>query len=149
MKPEPKCCQGSCDKCQAAKRDEWRVRGAALRMHMRRHDLTFRELLIAELILDKTYGWQQESVCIPLLRYFTDLVGIGQPDVVKVLKTLHARRIIRIQTVKGLPNYSVNPNSESWKAMPRVSTATMQATLNLLREVNDLDPIPTSRRMPN
>jgi hypothetical protein len=130
-----------CDHCHAAKRDEWRVRGAALRMQMRRHDLTFRELMIAELVLDKTYGWQRDSVVIPLLRYFTDFTGIGQPDVVKVLRTLHARRVIRIQTIKGLPNYSINPDSESWKAMPRVSASTMQATLNLLREVNGLEPI--------
>ena len=135
--PQPKYCAD----CPALARDEWRARGAVLRMHINRHDLTFREQTLASLILDKTYGWQRESVVFPQLRYFTELTGIGQPDVVKVLKTLHARRVIRIVTLKGQLNYSINPDTEAWKAMPRVSTATMQATLNLMREINGLEPI--------
>ena len=61
-----------CECCEAAKRDEWRVRGANLRMQMRRHDLTYRELLIVELILDKTYeAGKKSSVVMALpLRYF-------------------------------------------------------------------------------
>ena len=137
MKTDPKLCE----QCPMAARDEWRARGAILRMQLGRHDLTFREQVIANLILDKTYGWGREAVVFPQLRFFTDLTGIGQPDVVKVLKTLHARRVIRIVTVKGQPNYSINPDTEAWKAMPRVSTSTMQATLNLMREINGLDPL--------
>ena len=92
-----------CADCPARQGDEWRARGAILRMQLRRHDLTFRELQIADLILDKSYGWHRVDIVFPQLRYFTDLTGIGQPDVVKVLKTLHARRVIRIQTIKGRP----------------------------------------------
>jgi hypothetical protein len=134
-----------CAHCRTGRLDEWRVRGSFLRMEMRRHDLTFRELQIAELILDKTYGWQRAEVVFPQLRFFTDLTGIGEPDVVKVLKTLHARRVIRIITVKGRPTYSINGDTESWKAMPRVSKATMQATLNLMREHNGLEPVPVEQ----
>lgn len=123
------------------KADEWRARGAILRMELRRHDLTFRELIIAELILDKTYGWQREDVVFPTLRFFRDLTGIGEPDVVKTLKCLHARRVIRIHTVKGRHVYSINPDSEVWKAMPRVDRQTMQSTINLMREHNGLEPI--------
>ena len=122
-------------------RDDWRARGAVLRMEMRRHDLTYRELLLAELILDKTYGWNRADVVFPQLRFFTDLTGIAETDVVKVLKTLHARRVIRIITVKGRPTYSINADTEAWKAMPRVSKDSMQATISLLRELNDEAPI--------
>jgi len=131
----------ACPSCATCEADGWRVRGALLRLELRRHDLSFREMIIAELILDKTYGWQRAAVVFPQLRYFTDLTGIGAPDVVKVLKTLHARRVIRIQTIKGRPNYSLNPNTDDWKALPRVDKATMQAMINLMREQNDLEPI--------
>lgn len=112
-------------------------------LELRRHDLTFRELQIAELIMDKTLGWQRQEIIIPQLRFFTDLTGIAQSDVVKVLKTLHARRVIRIRKVKSLPTYSLNLDSESWKAMPRVSLAAIQEANNLLRECNGLpvDPV--------
>ena len=131
----------TCQVATTASADEWRVRGAVLRMELRRHDLTHRELQLAELILDKTYGWCRPDVVFPQLRFFTDLTGIGAPDVVKVLKSLHARRIIHIITVKGRPTYSIHPDTESWKAMPRVSRATMQSTINLMREHNGLEPL--------
>ena len=115
--------------------------GALLRMELRRHDLNFRELQLAELILEKTYGWHRSEIIFPQLRFFTDLTGIGTPDVVKVLKRLHARRVLRIVTVKGQPTYSLNADTESWKAFPRVTKETMQATTNLMREINGLQPL--------
>jgi len=130
-----------CAHCPRIVADEWRVRGAILRMELRRHDLNFRELQLAELILEKTYGWQRADIIFPQLRFFTDLTGIGTPDVVKVLKRLHARRVLRIITVKGHPTYSLNPDTESWKAFPRVTKETMQATTNLMREINGLEPL--------
>lgn len=39
--------------------DVWRKAGSFLRIELRRHDLSHREMLLAELILDKTYGWQR------------------------------------------------------------------------------------------
>lgn len=139
MSEAPRKSPSDCPMCDT---DGWRVRGAMLRMEMRRHELTFRGLIIAELILDKTYGWQRMTVVFPQLRYFTDLTGIGQPDVVKVLKWLQARRVIRIKIIKGRPNYSINSDTEAWKVGPRVDKETMQATINLMREQNDLEPIP-------
>lgn len=130
-----------CATCPALVQNDWRIRGAILRMEMRRHDLTFRETQIAELILDKTFGWQRREVVFPQLSFFTDLTGIRESDVVKVLKRLHARRVIRIVTVKGRHTYSINDDTESWKAMPRVSSATMSKTINLLREHNDMHPM--------
>ena len=128
--------------CEHRNGEQWRERGAVLRMKLRRHDLTYRELQLAELILDKTFGWQRKEIVFPQLRYFKDLTGISETDVVKVLKSLHGRRVIRIQTIKGRPTYSINVDSEAWTARPRVSAETMQATLNLLRENNDLEPVP-------
>lgn len=126
---------------QTTEEQKWRVLGAVLRMELRRHDLTFREQKIAELILDKTYGWHRTEIVFPQLRYFSDLTGIGEPDVVKVLRTLHARRVIRIHTNKGRAHYSLNADTEAWKAMPRISRATMQSTVNLMREQNGLEPM--------
>ena len=134
--PTPRCAH-----CQQPNADEWRVRGAILRMELRRHDLTHRELQIAELILDKTFGWRRADVVFPQLKFFTDLTGIDTPNVVKVLKRLHARRVIRIITVKGRPTYSINADTEAWKSEPRVSRATMQATINLMRELNGMEPL--------
>ena len=129
-----------CAQCRAAANDEWRVRGALLQRELRRHDLTFRENQIALLILEKTYGWQRDEVIFPQLRFFTDLTGITEPEVVKVLKRLHGRRVVRIRTVKGQHVYAINPDTEAWKAMPRVSKSTLQATSNLLREHNGMEP---------
>ena len=131
-----------CEDCPGSVMNIWRLQGSALRTELRRHDLTFRERLIAELILDKTYGWQRREIVFPQLRTFKDLTGIGEPDVVKVLRTLHARRVIRIQTVKGHPTYSINPDAESWKALPRLDKQTMQSTINVMREHNGLELMP-------
>ena len=131
----------TCDECPMSKRDEWRARGAIIRMELGRHDLTFREMILANIIVDKTYGWQRTDVVIPRLRYFRELTNIGEPDVVKVLKSLHRRRIIRVVTVKGQPTYSINPDTDAWKANPKTDKSTMQSANNLLREINGLEPI--------
>jgi phage replication O-like protein O len=128
----------ACDECPASKRDEWRVRGALIRMELRRHDLKHREMMIAELILDKTYGWHRDEIMITHLRHFTDLTGISESDVVKMIKSLHARRVIRVRTKNGQPHYSMNADSEAWKAMPRTDRDTIQRTLNVIRESNGM-----------
>lgn len=121
--------------------DQWRFRGANLRLELLRHDLTAREIKIAEVILQASYGWHQESVIIPELKYFTRLTDITESNVVKVLKGLHRRRVIRMQRTGGHMTYALNPNPENWKALPWATSAEMGETLNLLREVNGLDPI--------
>lgn len=121
--------------------DEWRQAGSFLRTELRRHDLSHREMLIAELVLEKTYGWQRTEIVFPQLRYFTDLTGIDEPDVSKILDKLYARRILRIRRVKGQPTYGIRPDTDSWKALPRVSRETMSATTNLMREWNGLEPL--------
>lgn len=148
MKCESPCPDGQepkwqlCADCPMGERDEWRQRGAMLRLELLRHDLDLREFKIANLILDKTFGWQREEVVFPQLRFFTDFTGIQPSDVVKVIKSLHARRVIRVVTKKGQPHYSMNANSEAWKALPRATTETIQATNNLMREINGLEPLP-------
>lgn len=137
MKPVEKFCA----ECPAKKRDDWRIRGAVLWMQLGRHDLRPRELQIAQFILAKTYGWHRDAVVIPQLRFFRQATGIGEPDVVKVLKSLHARRVIRIQTVRGQHTYSLNPDPETWKALPRLSTPDMVSSDNVLREINGLEPM--------
>jgi hypothetical protein len=131
-----------CADCPMGVRDEWRKRASLLRLELLRHDLDLREFKIANLILDKTFGWQRDEVVFPQLRFFTDFTGIQPSDVVKVLKSLHARRLISITTKKGQPHYAINPDPDRWKALPRTTTETIQATNNLMREINGLEPLP-------
>ena len=138
MNSKPK---NQCEDCPARQRDEWHVRGARLRLELRRHHLSLCEMIIAELILDKTFGWQREAVVFPALRFFTDFTGIRESDVVKVLKSLHAMRIISINRIKGAPNYAIREDTESWKVKPRATIATMSRTQNEMREWNGLAPL--------
>jgi len=121
--------------------DDWRQTGGFLRTELRRHDLSHREMLIAELILEKTYGWQRDEIIFPQLRSFRDLTGIDEPDVSKILEKLCARKIVRIRRVKGQAVYSIRKDSDAWKALPRVSREDMRLTTNLMRELNGLEPI--------
>ena len=122
---------------------EWRRRGAVIRMEIRRHSFSLRELLVTEFILDKTYGYQLDAVAIPDLGYFDDILGIEDTDAVKVLKALHRMRIIYIREHRGTGKklYSVNPNTEAWKIAPRTERRDMQRAINRLREWNGLTPV--------
>jgi len=126
---------------QAIHQDDWHFRGARLLVDLLRHDLTPREFKIAEVILQLTYGWKRETVIIPELRYFEKLTDIGTSDVTKVLKSLHRRRVIRVQRSGGFIVYGLNPDAEVWKAMPWATTAEIVHTQNTLREVNGLEPL--------
>ena len=111
---------------------------AALFGELRRHALSLNQGMIAEVILDLTLGWGLEAVAIPELTYFTSLTGIQKPHVTETIQRLHRARIIRIATVKDVRHYSINPNVDSWKVMPRTSLESIADTLSLLREINGL-----------
>jgi len=137
-KPQKK---NRCKDCPSKQRDEWAARGARLRFELRRHHLSLCEMNIAELILDKTFGWGRAATVFPALRFFADFTDIRESDVVKVLKSLHAMRIISITRTKGAPTYSIREDTESWKVKPRATVATMSRAQNLLRECNGLAPL--------
>lgn len=125
--------------------NDWRVAGHFLRTELRRHDLSHREMLLAELVLEKTYGWERAEIVFPQLRFFTDLTGIDEPDVTRILARLCARKIVRIRRVKGQPTYAIRPDTDKWKALPRVTRETMAGALNLMREWNGLEPLPLEK----
>ncbi|HXI70291.1 MAG TPA: hypothetical protein VNN22_08035 [Verrucomicrobiae bacterium] len=132
-----------CTHCPTSAKDEWAARGAILRMEIRRHEFTLRELLVTELILGMTYGQQLDSVVIPDLSYFDDILGISDTDVVKILKKLHRKRVLYIREHRSSSklHYSINANTEAWKLDPRTEKSDMQRAINRLREWNGLEPI--------
>ena len=118
-------------------------RRANIRRELRRHHLSERDRHLAEIILDMTLGWQRPSIIIPQLQCFTDLTGIGKSHVSEGLSDLHLMRIIRLTTYKGQPVYSVREDVENWKVKPRVSESAMVGSINLIREWNGMEPLPT------
>jgi len=130
-----------CEHCTAEANDGWRKRANILRRELRRHHLSERERHLAEFILDMTFGWARETIVIPQLQCFTDLTGISKSHVSEGIADLHAMRIIRVITEHGKPVYSVREDTDNWKVKPRVSTAAMANSINLVREWNDLPPL--------
>lgn len=127
-----------CVDCGTHEADAWHLRRAKIRLELRRHHLSQREMALAEIILDMTLGWQRESIIVPRLDCFTDLTGISKSHVSEGIGDLHMMRIIRVVTDKGQPTYSVREDIDNWKVKPRVTERAMSNSINLVREWNNL-----------
>ena len=114
---------------------------AVYRRELRRHFLTDRERHVAEVILDKSWGWGLPSVRIPKQADFTNITGISAPHVCTTLRALEDMRVITINRELAQPRYAINPDSEAWKVKPRLSAETIHDEVNLLRELNGLPPV--------
>ena len=123
------------------KAQQYRRRAAFMAMELDRHDLTFRELQLALLINRMTLGWERDQLVIEPLDFFVRLTGVGKPDVIKILRKLHARRIIRIQKKSGRATYWMNEDVSTWGALAMRSTQEIERTLNELRLHNGLEPM--------
>ena len=130
-----------CEGCPASILNNWRLRGLKLRDEFRRHQLTDRERRLADVILDKSFGWGQPCVIVPQLKFFSGLTGMSVPHVHDAISGLHLKRIIRVVMVKGQANYCIREDTDNWKVSPRVSQTTINETVNLLRELNELPPL--------
>ena len=106
--------------------------------HLRRHHLSLRELLIAELIVDISYGWGLRAVRIPVLEDFTDLCGIDRPNVHRTLQALEEVHIITRSELDGMIRYEIQPDPEMWKVRVRVFPATVRRAEEKLRALNSI-----------
>ena len=129
-----------CLDCPSHDPNDFMRRAARMRRQFRRFHLGDQNRLVADLLLDLTFGWRQESIVIPNLNCFCDLTGIGKPHITETLQELHLMRIIRIVTVKGQPTYSIREDIDRWQCKPRTTEADMRRSVNLIREWNGLPP---------
>jgi hypothetical protein len=108
-----------------------------LRVEFRRFDLTLRQLILAETLLDISYGWGQKSVKVPRLEDFVGLTGITVGNVHANLEALHNMRIINVEVKDGVAEYSFNPYSDKWQCKPRISSMKRRHTIEMLKPYNN------------
>jgi hypothetical protein len=111
---------------------------SVLRRELRQHQLTEREHLVAEMILDFSYGWGLKAVRIADLDDFTRLTGIGQSDVRRILGNLELMRFVSRRDSRGLVVYIVEPDPNKWKCRVRVSELTIRDATARIRALNGL-----------
>ena len=107
-----------------------------LLLALRRHDLSKRERLIADWLVDTSYGWGRVSVLYPSLDTLGKLIGLQRSNVHLVVAALKAMQIVSTQDVPDGTLYTVNPDARQWKARPVQSAETVDETLRLVQELN-------------
>jgi hypothetical protein len=122
------------------KRHQLQTCCSMLRKEFRRYDLTLRQSIIANVILDLSLCWGRRSVRIPKLEIFTDLTGISPGNVLQNLQMLHAMRIVEVDTLGGVTQYTLNLESDKWQCRPRVMADRVKAALDIVRALNDVAP---------
>lgn len=109
-----------------------------LRKELRRFQLSERQRVLADVILDVSYGWGLDHVKVPKLDFFTDLTGITRGNVHTALKTLREMRIVEAVLKSGICEYRITTNPDHWQAAPRQSRARIQHSIDLLKIYNGL-----------
>jgi hypothetical protein len=112
-----------------------------LKLELRRHFLSARHRVIAETLVELSFGRGLASVQVPKLEMFTDLTGISKPHVHSALRELHELRIVRVQQKQGKTNYMINPDSEAWKVRAKVSLESIVRATRLIDELNGVDQL--------
>jgi hypothetical protein len=107
-----------------------------LKLELRRHQLSERDRLVSEVLVEMSYGRGLASVKIPKLGILSELTGITVPHVHTTLKRLHDMRIVRLHSKQGMVVYVVNPDSESWKVLPRVARETILRATEMVDGLN-------------
>lgn len=110
-----------------------------LRKELRRHFLSERERILADVILELSFGLGMKTVKVPKLEIFSDLTGIPRPHALSALQSLHEMRIVHIDKKGEVPHYTINPNSENWKVKIRVARETTRKAVELIKSCNGLD----------
>lgn len=110
-----------------------------LRRELRRHFLSERERIVADVLLEMTFGLGLRSVRIPKLETFTDLTGIDRGHVHGALKSLFEMHIVRVDRRREVWEYSVNPNPEGWKVKIRVPRETIRRGVEVVKAYNGMD----------
>jgi phage replication O-like protein O len=121
-----------------------------LKSELRRFDLSHRQQTLAEVLVELSYGWANKSVRIPKLDMFEEMTGINRANTHRALQDLHTRRILTVEIKDGVPEYTINPNPETWQAAPRLARVRIRNAKELLKSYNgqadELDPSSAAAR---
>jgi hypothetical protein len=85
------------------------------RRSLRMYDLTKRERLIAEVIIDYSFGHGRETAVIPELQAFVDLTGLDKGNVSRALELLFARGIVQRSGPLDARVYAFIPSAAFWR----------------------------------
>ena len=120
----------------AKQRQAFAVLERFLRAEFRRYNLSERQWVVADLILQLTYGAGRKAVRIPKLEFFKDLTGITVGNVHSALEQLHNRRIV-ITTEKGdVKEYTISPDPDRWQVAPRQTRAKIREAIEWIEMFN-------------
>lgn len=112
--------------------------GKCVRRELRRHFLSERERIVADVLVEISFGFGLREVRIPKLDTLADLTGIPRPHVHGALKALHQMRILAITAKEGMAIYRLQPDSDAWKVKVRVPRATIMRGVEMIQELNHL-----------
>lgn len=90
------------------------------RRALRRHALSERERLIAEIVLDFSYAIGRPAALIPRQDIFVTLTGITKGNVSTVLLSLESARILNIIRAESI--YTFLPDSSTWRVRSRLTS---------------------------
>lgn len=109
-----------------------------LRRELRRYQLNFREQMVADIILEYSYGHGRMSVVIPNLQLFVDMTGISKGNIHTMLKNLHSMEVITIDGSRKQWEYSVNPNPTEWKCRERTPSKVVENAIEYIKLANGI-----------
>jgi hypothetical protein len=107
-----------------------------LQRELRRHHLSSHEMIVANVLVELSYGRGMPSVRLPKLDTLSDLTGIDRPHVHTALRSMHEMRILILRQKQGIWVYRITPNSEGWKVKPRIPVATIQRAMDVVISYN-------------
>lgn len=113
-----------------------------LRVELRRHALSERERLIADQLLDMSYGWGSPVVRLPNLQVLSDLTGIAVPHISTALRALAEMRIVDSDARDIATDYRINPSSDNWKVKIRVPRSVQNKAIEVVKAYNGMDERP-------
>lgn len=107
-----------------------------LKLELRRFKLSHQEHVIAEIIVELSYGWGNKHVAVPKIEFLSEISGLARPHVASTISRLNLMRIVTGEKINGIMHYLVNPNSDTWQATPRTSRARIKNAIDLLKPAN-------------
>lgn len=103
---------------------------------LRRFKLSHREQNLATVICQESLGNGRDSVAVPELQIFGDLTGYSPNNICTTLKHLEMMRVIRVSDATGMPQYSINIETDSWQVAPRVVLEQVKRAKDSIRRFN-------------
>lgn len=118
-----------------------------VKRELRRHFLSERERIVADVLTENTLGLGLLHVRIPKLEVLSDLTGLERSHIHTALRSLHEMRIFTARIHEGI-TIAINTDSESWKVKPRIPRSTIQRGLDVIYAYNHTQPPPSATETP-